>query len=110
MSTKTTNYNLVKPDASEFYDVGVPNGNMDIIDQNLKSLNDGKQGNLTFDSTPTAGSSNPVTSGGTKTELDKKMTTATYDADGDGIVDKAEDVVLDQSTIDLYNTITGSSL
>ena len=32
----------------------------------------GKQDKLTFDTTPTANSTNPVTSGGVKTELDKK--------------------------------------
>ena len=33
---------------------------------------DGKQDELTFDTAPTANSTNPVTSGGVKTELDKK--------------------------------------
>lgn len=33
---------------------------------------DGKQDKLTFDTAPTANSTNPVTSGGVKTELDKK--------------------------------------
>lgn len=33
---------------------------------------DGKQDKLTFDATPTANSTNPVTSSGVKTELDKK--------------------------------------
>ena len=37
-----------------------------------KSTWDGKQNALTFDSTPTAGSTNPVTSGGVKTALDAK--------------------------------------
>lgn len=36
-----------------------------------------KQDKLTFDTTPTANSSNPVTSGGIKTELDKKVNSAT---------------------------------
>ncbi len=36
----------------------------------------GKQDKLTFDSTPTASSANPVTSGGVKTELDKKANSA----------------------------------
>lgn len=31
MANKTTNYELVKPLASEFYDVEVQNGNMDKI-------------------------------------------------------------------------------
>lgn len=42
MSNKTTNYNLTKPTADDFYDVEVPNGNMDIIDAELKKLEDGK--------------------------------------------------------------------
>ena len=36
MANKTTNYNLTKPLASEFYDVSDQNGNMDIIDTELK--------------------------------------------------------------------------
>ncbi|MGE4274118.1 MAG: hypothetical protein AB7E31_14855, partial [Desulfitobacterium sp.] len=37
MATTTTNYELTKPDAvTEYYDVAVPNANMDIIDQELK--------------------------------------------------------------------------
>ncbi|WP_445477974.1 hypothetical protein ACULLL_16570 [Lysinibacillus irui] len=38
MSTHTPNFNLEKPDADEFYDVSVPNANMDIIDNKLKGL------------------------------------------------------------------------
>lgn len=41
---------------------------IDALDTEL----DGKQDTLTFDSTPTAGSINPVTSGGVKTALDAK--------------------------------------
>ena len=40
MATNTTNYNLVKPDQTDFYDVGDFNGNADIIDAQLKSIND----------------------------------------------------------------------
>lgn len=36
MPSKTTNYGLIKPNKDEFYDVQVQNGNMDIIDQQLK--------------------------------------------------------------------------
>ena len=36
----------------------------------VSALQSSKQNNLTFDSTPTAGSSNPVTSGGIKTAID----------------------------------------
>lgn len=42
MAEKTTNYNLTKPSADDFYDVGVQNGNMDIVDAELKKLNNGK--------------------------------------------------------------------
>ena len=35
MSTQTTNLGLVKPEATDMYDIGVQNGNMDIIDEVL---------------------------------------------------------------------------
>lgn len=44
----------------------------------LKTLGN-YQDKLTFDSTPTAGSTNPVTSGGVKTALDGKQNTLTFD-------------------------------
>lgn len=37
MANKTTNYELVKPLASEFYDIEVQNGNMDKIDAEMKA-------------------------------------------------------------------------
>lgn len=40
MPTSTTNYRLIKPGQDEFYDVAVPNANMDSIDLNLKTLQD----------------------------------------------------------------------
>lgn len=40
MANKTTNYGLTKPLPEEFYDIGVHNGNMDIVDGQLKSIND----------------------------------------------------------------------
>ena len=40
----------------------------------------GKQNTLTFDSSPSNGSSNPVTSGGIKTALDGKQDTLTFDS------------------------------
>lgn len=40
MANKTTNYNLTKPLPEEFYDVEVQNGNMDIIDAELKNLSE----------------------------------------------------------------------
>lgn len=36
MATQTTNYKLIKPDETDFYDVSVQNGNMDKIDAGLK--------------------------------------------------------------------------
>ncbi|WP_431030136.1 hypothetical protein [Lysinibacillus sp. LZ02] len=39
-TTHTSNYNLAKPGAEEFYDVSVPNANMDKIDAVLKALAD----------------------------------------------------------------------
>ena len=36
MAEKTTNYNLTKPGLDDFYDINVPNANMDIIDEELK--------------------------------------------------------------------------
>lgn len=43
---------------------------------NIKNKLAGKQDKLTFDSTPTAGSTNPVTSGGVKSALDAKANLA----------------------------------
>lgn len=39
-----------------------------------------EQSALTFDSSPTSGSTNPVTSGGVKTALDRKQNTLTFDS------------------------------
>jgi len=40
MPTKTTNYNLIKPEQDEFYDIAVQNTNMDSIDGIIKTLQD----------------------------------------------------------------------
>lgn len=40
MATNTPNYNLVKPELNEFADIRVLNGNMDIIDAQLKKASD----------------------------------------------------------------------
>lgn len=40
MPNYTTNYNLEKPLASEFYDIDVMNSNMDKVDQGLKQIKD----------------------------------------------------------------------
>lgn len=44
-----------------------------VTSDGIKTALDTKQDELTFDTTPTAGSTNPVTSNGIKTELDKKQ-------------------------------------
>lgn len=38
MATETTNYKLVKPDETEFYDIGVFNANADKIDKAIKDM------------------------------------------------------------------------
>lgn len=40
MATNTTNYNLVKPSENEYYDINVSNSNLDIIDTEIKRVND----------------------------------------------------------------------
>lgn len=40
MATKTTNYNLVKPDMTDYADIRVLNNNMDIIDSTMKTISD----------------------------------------------------------------------
>ena len=45
MSTNTPNYNLVKPDENDFYDINVQNDNLDAIDQALKDNSDAADAN-----------------------------------------------------------------
>lgn len=40
MATKTTNYNLTKPDLTDWADIRVLNANMDIIDSEMKTISD----------------------------------------------------------------------
>lgn len=40
MATKTTNYNLTKPDLNDWADIRVLNANMDIIDSIMKTISD----------------------------------------------------------------------
>ena len=40
MAANTTNYNLVKPSENEYYDINVNNSNLDIIDTEIKKIND----------------------------------------------------------------------
>lgn len=42
MANKTTNYNLTKPSAEDFYNIDDHNGNMDIIDAELNNLDKNK--------------------------------------------------------------------
>ena len=43
MSDKTTNYGLTKPLSTDYYDIEIQNGNMEIIDDQLKALDSGKE-------------------------------------------------------------------
>lgn len=47
MATKTPNFNLVKPDLTDFADIRVLNSNMDIIDTQLKEIKDSTGGGTT---------------------------------------------------------------
>ena len=72
MATRTRNYRLTKPEGTDLVDIEDLNGNFDIIDAQMKANADaarGKQDTLTFDESPTAGSRNPVRSGGIHTAL-----------------------------------------
>ena len=52
----------------------------DALPNAVAALANEKQDKLTFDATPTANSTNPVTSGGVKTELDKKASATSLGA------------------------------
>lgn len=54
MATKTTNYNLTKPDGTESADIDVINANMDIIDNALKA------NQIIVDSALSSTSTNPL--------------------------------------------------
>ena len=74
----TTNTNNI---ATNTADIASLNANLTGVSSNVNRLNDeltetqttlaGKQNTLTFDSTPTAGSNNPVTSDGIRTAIDE---------------------------------------
>ncbi len=61
MPTQTTNYGLVKPGSNDYYDVGVPDGNMDIIDTELKKAQNHREstGNPHGTNAADVGASNP---------------------------------------------------
>jgi len=46
MSTQTTNYALTKPATSDYYDIAIPNANMEIIDEELKANADAAAGKI----------------------------------------------------------------
>lgn len=57
MATKTANYNLIKPDLTDWADIRVLNNNMDIIDNAMKSISDlagGGSGGANIDLSPYA--------------------------------------------------------
>ena len=62
MATQTSNYNLVKQEQDEFYNVDIPNGNMDIIDAQLKANADDAAAKIPK-SLATAADQVPVSSG-----------------------------------------------
>ena len=67
----TTNYNALS---------NKPQINSITLQGNETAADLGLQAALTFDDTPTAGSNNPVKSGGVKTALDAKQNTLTFDS------------------------------
>ena len=93
MATQTTNYHLTKPAGDDLAQISVLNGNFDIIDGQMKAnadaaaaaqqTADGKQDPITFDDTPTLGSTNAVTSGGVYQAVGTKQNTLTAGANID---------------------------
>ena len=90
MATQTTNYHLTKPAGDDLAQISVLNGNFDAIDAQMKANEDaaaaaqqtadGKQDPITFDDTPTYGSTNAVTSGGVYQAVGTKQNTLTAGA------------------------------
>lgn len=68
MANKTPNYNLIKPSADDFYNIDVPNGNMDIIDAELKKsadhISDDTKHNQATENGGALGNDSVATSGG----------------------------------------------
>ena len=93
MATQTTNYHLTKPAGDDLAQISVLNGNFDAIDTQMKANEDaaaaaqqtadGKQDPITFDDTPTYGSTNAVTSGGVYQAVGTKQNTLTVGANID---------------------------
>lgn len=70
-ATKDGNGNVI---ATTYYKAN----NANIMHKNLQNQINDKQDKLTFDTTPTADSTNPVTSGGIKTALDNRLVKSDY--------------------------------
>lgn len=68
-----------KQDALTFDNSPTANSTNPVTSGGVYTALDGKQNTLTFDTTPTASSTNPVTSGGIKTALDAKQDNLTVD-------------------------------
>ncbi len=78
----------------------------DLAQQAFDGL-DTKQDTLTFDATPTAGSSNPVTSGGVKSAIDSAISTVYK---WKGSVDTVSDLPASGNTVgDVYNVVSSGA-
>src|SRR6478609_5362996 len=80
----------------------------DEVDGNFQFLDEEKQDNLTFDTTPTNGSSNPVTSDGVFEALETKAEESEV-IKKDGSVSMEADLDLDGNSIQKVNTLTSIS-
>ncbi len=74
----------------------------------LKTALDGKQATLTFDNTPTASSTNPVTSDGIKTAIDTKITNPGGGSVGDVLKKTANGEEWATETASAWGSITGT--
>lgn len=87
MATKTPNYNLVKPELNDFADIRVLNGNMDIIDAQLKKASDIDLSNYA-----------------TKSELEKYMPVKGGNFTGDITVKNVAPMyIIEEGSSELYN-------
>ncbi len=115
MSTTTTNYGLTKPDGDDLAQISVLNTNFDTIDSQMKTNADdidtveqglsGKQDTLTFDDTPTYGSTNPVTSGGAYNAIAGKQDTLTA---GDNITIDGSEISSEHYDVDVVSDTTST--
>jgi len=74
----------------------------DAIQSNITELNNAKQDTLTFDTAPTAGSENPVTSGGVKTALEGKANSNVADSLNERYTNSVD--WINNSDLDNYRT------